>query len=330
MGACNFQIFPEDCTYETCCVEYQGSVSYIPTYAGNLIYLIIFGILAASQLGLGIWKRTWGFMIGMVLGCAVELAGYVGRLMMNDNVFQENPFLIYIVTLTIAPAFVTGAIYLCLGRIVCVHGPQYSRFKPGTYTAVFITCDIIALVLQALGGAITSTSDPGSSEQDTGVNIMIAGLAWQVVALGIFMILSIDFGVSVFRARRSATQPTDSKFDILRRSKMFKAFEVALAVATVLIFIRCCYRVAELREGFDGGLANNEPVFMVLEGPMIFISVGVLTVLHPGLAFKDMWGQANWSFRKGAKNVDAATVPGHAKLQGESDVELTGHSRRAT
>ena len=266
-------------------------------------------------------------MAGMVLGCGVELIGYIGRLMMHDNVFKEDPFLIYIVTLTIAPAFVTGAIYLCLGRIVCVHGPQYSRFKPGTYTAVFITCDVIALVLQALGGGMTSSADPGSSEQDTGVNIMIAGLAWQVVALGIFMILSIDFGVSVLRARRSSTQPANSEFDVLRRSMTFKAFEVALAVATLLIFIRCIYRVAELREGFDGTLANNEPVFMVLEGPMIFIAVGALTLLHPGLSFKGLWGQANWSFRKGAKNVSSEGLKGHEKLAEESDVELSHHAR---
>jgi len=43
--------------------------------------------------------------------------------------------------------------------------------------------------------------------------------------------------------------------------------------------------VAELSSGFSGALANNEPVFMVLEGPMIMIAAVALTVFHPGFCF---------------------------------------------
>lgn len=40
----------------------------------------------------------------------------------------------------------------------------------------------------------------------------------------------------------------------------------ALAVATITIFIRCVFRVAELQSGFNGALFNDEIAFMVLEG----------------------------------------------------------------
>jgi len=65
----------------------------------------------------------------------------------------------------------------------------------------------------------------------------------------------------------------------------------------VLIFIRSVYRVIELNAGFDGKLANNEPSFMILEGPMIILAVFALTVLHPGSSFAGRWNEANWSFR---------------------------------
>ncbi|GMG10674.1 unnamed protein product [Aspergillus oryzae] len=56
-----------------------------------------------------------------------------------------------------------------------------SRIRPKTYARIFITCDLICLVLQAAGGAITATA---GQEQDglrqTGINIMIAGLASQL------------------------------------------------------------------------------------------------------------------------------------------------------
>jgi len=40
-------------------------------------------------------------------------------------------------------------------------------------------------------------------------------------------------------------------------------------IATITIFIRCVFRVAELRSGFNGHLFNDEVAFMVLEGYVV-------------------------------------------------------------
>lgn len=87
-----------------------------------------------------------------------------------------------------------------------VYGEELARFKPHTYTRIFICSDIFALVLQAAGGAITDTADSGSSLQQTGINIMIAGLAFQVVSLTIYIVLCADFAWRVKRARRSSRE----------------------------------------------------------------------------------------------------------------------------
>lgn len=55
------------------------------------------------------------------------------------------------------------------------------------------------------------------------------------------------------------------------------------------IQIRCIYRVVELAGGFRSGAANDQPAFMVLDGPMIMIAVGALTVCHPGSLFFTEW-----------------------------------------
>jgi hypothetical protein len=70
---------------------------------------------------------------------------------------------------------------------------------------------------------------------------------------------------------------------------------IALPISTVTIFIRCIFRVAELQAGFSGPLANNETLFMILEGPMIIIAVLALTVFHPGLAFTGNWAAISQS-----------------------------------
>jgi hypothetical protein len=70
--------------------------------------------------------------------------------------FDSNNFLIYLVYLTIAPAFLSASVYLCLSRIVIIYGENVSRFRPRTYTLFFTCCDFFSLLLQAIGGAIAS------------------------------------------------------------------------------------------------------------------------------------------------------------------------------
>jgi hypothetical protein len=71
---------------------------------------------------------------------------------------------------------------------------------------------------------------------------------------------------------------------------------LALAFATLFIFIRSCFRVAELSSGFASALANDQVTFMVLEGAMIVLASLALTVFHPGRCFDGGWKNATYSF----------------------------------
>lgn len=149
------------CTLTTCDLT-LAQVDYLPSLPGNALFAAIFGICFVAQFLLGVKYRTWGFMAATTLGTLTEIIGYIGRIMMHNNPFSKNDFLIYLVTLTIAPAFLSAAIYLCLARIVVVYGEERSRFRPRTYTIMFCSCDFLALLLQAAGGAIASISNTNS------------------------------------------------------------------------------------------------------------------------------------------------------------------------
>jgi hypothetical protein len=41
---------------------------------------------------------------------------------------------------------------------------------------------------------------------------------------------------------------------------------------------------------------------MILEGAMMVLATGLLTVFHPGRSFSDRWRDAGWAW-KGEKNV---------------------------
>ena len=178
-------IIPQGCIDSTQCIKEYGQLQYIPSIAGNAIYLAWFAIVILAQIGLGIKFRTWGYMGAMIGGCLLEVVGYVGRIGLYNDIFDNNQFIIYLVGLTIGPAFYSAALYISISRIIALYGNGLSIVRPRIITVTFIGCDLISLILQAAGGALASIADT-DKDADTGVNIMIAGLATQVAATTVF------------------------------------------------------------------------------------------------------------------------------------------------
>ena len=80
-----------DCTNELCPLTY-GELEYIPTLGGNLAYLIIFAALLVAQTGLGIYYKTWTFLVGAFCGLLLEIVGYAARVALHANDFNFNAF----------------------------------------------------------------------------------------------------------------------------------------------------------------------------------------------------------------------------------------------
>ncbi|KAL8937765.1 MAG: hypothetical protein Q9216_004261, partial [Gyalolechia sp. 2 TL-2023] len=263
----------ELCTLQTCPLS-LATVEYIPSLAGNIAFVALFSVLLLLQIFFGIKWRVWTFFGAMFGGLVLEVVGYVARVQMHDDPFSSDPFLMYIVLLTIAPCFLTAAIYLSLSRIILIYGEPLARFKPRTYTIIFICCDVFSLVLQALGGALADTADTDDLVQ-TGIDIMIAGLSFQVVSLTFFAILCADFAWSV--KKKWGGGDVNRQVLGMRLGSCSVGRFYAFIGATLTIYIRSCFRVAELQEGFDGSLANDEITFMILEAAMIAIASIALT-----------------------------------------------------
>ena len=81
------------CTVDTCPLKY-GIIRYRPTIAGNSIYGACFILLLFVQLYFGIRKKTWTYMSAVCLGIFGEIVGYGGRLMLYNNPFNMNNFLV--------------------------------------------------------------------------------------------------------------------------------------------------------------------------------------------------------------------------------------------
>jgi RTA1 like protein len=234
---------------------------YYPNLAANAFFAAFFGVCLILNLFLGIRYRAWTFLIAMSFGCLGESLGHVGRTLLNDNPYSMVGFNIQICCLIIAPAFIAAGIYLTLKHIVICFGEEVSYLKPRFYTWLFISCDLLSLILQGAGGGIAATSDNDRSLQRVGNNLMMAGIVFQVVTLLIFAAMA---GLYYFRLSRSTT-PLSASAENVKRSPRFKLFLGGFMLAFVTIFIRCVYRIAEMAGGWQNPIMQNELDFIVLD-----------------------------------------------------------------
>ena len=142
---------------------------------------------------------------------------------------------------------------------------------------------------------------------------MVAGLSFQVLSLLLFICLAGEFALRVLSSKLHFN-PTYTE---LRQNASFKMFLYALPFATLCIFVRCCFRVGELSEGFGGPVFRGGQVtFMVLEGTMIGAAVLALTIAHPGPAFGGIWGNASKDARREAESGESVEA-GEVNMDGK-------------
>lgn len=131
-----------ECTVATCPIS-TSYYFYRVSLSANTAFITLFSLsLLGFLITYALTRRATAFTAAMVAGVILEVIGYAGRLLSWKNQWEQNGFLMQIVCLTIAPAFLAAGIYLCLRRIVYAFGPENSRIKPETYTRFvsFIFC----------------------------------------------------------------------------------------------------------------------------------------------------------------------------------------------
>ena len=83
--------------------------------------------------------------------------------------------------------------------------------------------NLVSLILQAAGGAITSIADSDLYDlAQSGIHIMIAGLSFQVASLALFMGLCLDFAWQVSKKQHELSP--DLQMQEVRECALWKAF----------------------------------------------------------------------------------------------------------
>ena len=223
------------------CPVSATTYGYTPNLSANSLFLAIFAICTIAQLFLGIWYKLRAFTIAVSIGCLGETIGYGGRLIMHKNPWSQTGFKIEIICLILAPSFLAAGIYLTLKHLILVMGPEKSRLRPDLYTWIFISCDVFSFALQGIGGGVAASNK--TSLLSIGNDLMITGIAFQVVTMFLCICLAADFGRSVLKSKQKDGSNSDGEKEASNlEGRRFLYYLACSAVAFIAIFIRCVYR----------------------------------------------------------------------------------------
>ncbi|KAF9781599.1 RTA1-domain-containing protein [Thelephora terrestris] len=250
--------------------------NYVPSFAAGTSFIILFSV----HIGQALHRRMWWLLPTVVTGGVGEIIGWVGRLWGNKEPTSMNPYLMQITTTIISPTFILAANFVILMRIIPKLGQQYSRLKPHMYTIVFCSCDVIALIVQSVGGAIAS-ANKGATDADRGGHIALGGIVFQFAAIVVYMALTIEFLVRFyldkpFHRLNDTFIKTSSTVDSKTSQMIFGVF-----FSSFCISIRGVYRTIELTGGWSGSVISNQSLFLGFDAGMIILAMLVLSIFHP-------------------------------------------------
>jgi hypothetical protein len=244
---------------------------YFPSLGLNAFFVAIFAAFAIFHIIVGVLKKTWFLAYVLSVGCIAEAIGYGGRIMLHDNPYGNTAFSMQISCLIFAPSFIAAGIYITLKDIITTFGAETSILKPIYYTWIFISCDIVCLVLQSVGGGLAGSAGFNAKQRDVGTDMMIAGVTLQVMTLIVFAAL-----VSLYASRtRKNWQNVARPAKGLLQTTKFRAFLWAMVVAYTAIFLRCVYRIPELVGGWANPIMQDEASFAVLEGGCVLCDLAL-------------------------------------------------------
>lgn len=299
------------------------------SYAANAAFAAVFALMLLAHFGISTWKKYLYFGICLVLGTGLEFAGYIGRVMSIGHYSEKTTFLCQIISLTLAPALIMAGVYYLLAQLSVIHGRKFSVLKPLWYSYIFIFCDMSSLAIQAAGGGLAALRLQNLESTTTGTHIMVAGIAFQVLSMTLFVGFLFDFMYRIyfkanpnvrfsfrnlfalfFQTNRGKelrmlylNQHYNKRYEHIWTRNIFGYYPLALFFSVFFIYVRCVYRLVELSEGWTGYLITHEEYVMTLDGLQVLITCLILVPFHPGLI---MGNGANVSLLDISHNADQA------------------------
>ncbi|KAI3393711.1 hypothetical protein diail_3806 [Diaporthe ilicicola] len=287
-----------DCTLATCPVE-AGWVPTPPPIGGTAFMLAAFAILVPINLWIGARYETTVYSLSLSAGLLLEVVGYAGKLLLRNDLASKSYFVLSLLGTAMGPTLITTAIYTILPHIVALYGSDLSiTLEPVWMSAFFFALGGFTLAFQAVG-CVFAAEGFNRIEIQQGVNVLIAGLAFQIMSLLGFFGLYFWFMSRVFHNR----ELLDPRFSSVYLSARFKTALLCMQLALVLIFARTVAQVVQLSGGLASVPSKSHIYSLVLDGALVLVAALTMTLFPPGPAFGRAWGPTSPSKKKARRHL---------------------------
>ncbi|KAJ7639591.1 RTA-like protein [Mycena rosella] len=205
--------------------------------------------------------------------CGVEeLLRWSGRLWSSTTPTGGHP-----VYYPVTPTSLLAASFIMFSRILQQLGQSYSLLTPRWYARLFLPSDLIALVVQGVGGGMVTSADTLAGA-NMGAYVVLGGICFQFVAIIVFSTLGCDF-MRRYLSERSLRPESRVRGVLTPHLKLMLA---ALTFSTSVLIVRSVYRIVELVGGWDGNDIRTEVYFVVFDSGMIVLALLTLNFPYPG------------------------------------------------
>ncbi|QGN17319.1 protein RTM1 [Kluyveromyces marxianus] len=245
--------------------------NYTPTKGGAIAVAAVFGVFLFVLLYQVIYychqaKRISSLRLNhiaykyipLLVGAVFEIIGYAGRASAADDVFSIGPYIIQAFFILVAPALSAATIYMVFHAMLWQLKCERISFIPPRYaTTTFVCGDVLSFILQGAGGGLSS----GDNTRDLGNDVILGGLAVQLVFFGFFIITEVKFLLMV--SKRSPM--------VSRISNHWKVLNWTLLLVSLLILGRSIVRFVEFAEGTDGVIISHEWYLYVFDALFMLV-----------------------------------------------------------
>lgn len=175
-----------------------------------------------------------------------------------------------------APPLLAATVYMVLGRIIRSFDAEHLvRMSPKSITVIFVLNDVLTFCTQLGGAGVQVTGD--ENIMAIGKKIVLAGLIFSLAVFCFFIWIAASLH------RRLLRTPTN----ILAMNNLnWQRYMLAIYAACFALMLRNLVRTIQFGASKDSVLNQKEVYIYVFDGFLMFFSMVVLGVYHPGLLIK--------------------------------------------
>nr|GAT50107.1 predicted protein [Mycena chlorophos] len=223
----------------------------------------------------------------LIMGGAWELIGLTSRIAAIVNITSQNPAIVSVLFILLAPLWVNAFLYVVLSRFVWYFVPerQVAGVRAERLASIFVGLDILSFFIQAIGGIMISQTS--ATTKTRGIHIYMAGIGIQECFILGFVYLVVRFHKRMAQLEREG--PVELKVDGAANSRLrprgsWRRPLYVLYASLVCITIRIIFRLVEFSLGFISTITLTEAPFYTLEMLPMICAFTLWNVWHPGKA----------------------------------------------